>query len=336
MNKHNLFFVLILLQFLVAETGCEKALDLKKPNSNATAVFNEVWNTLDQRYVLFSVKNINWDSVYNGYRSQVTDEMDNAALFSLIDDMLQTLRDGHVSLQSATDTATYQGFYQLYLTNFNYSNIVNNYLDNDYKVAGPLVYKINDGIGYIYYGSFTNDITDELLDYVLQQMSTTKGLILDVRNNTGGSTKNADKLFQRFINEGTLVKYEVGKKSKLHDDFYTPVSFNLSPNGVHYNKPVCVLTNRSCFSACNDFVMYMSLLGNVTLVGDNTGGGGGIPTDYILGNGWKLQYTATATLTPDKQYIENGIAPDLSVNITPIEEMNGIDPILDKALEVLQ
>ncbi len=175
-----------------------------------------------------------------------------------------------------------------------------------------------------------------MVDSVFSEMNDTKGLIIDVRNNAGGNNANVNKFFARFINSRLLVKYEVEKNGKAHDDFSEPVANYVSPNGLYYNKPVCVLTNRSCFSACNDFVLYMSQLSNVTLIGDKTGGGGGIPTDYILANGWKLQYTSTVTLSPDKLYTENGIDPDISINITPIQEMDGDDPILDKAIQLLQ
>lgn len=336
---YNPLVILIIVVFFfttICLPGCEKAFDLKEPGADAVSVFDDTWKTLDERYVFFGFKNIDWDSVYNVYRPQVTANMSNDVLFSVVDNMLQTLRDGHVSLSTPAKSSAYAGFYQLYLMNFNYGNIINNYLNNDYQITGSIIYKISDGVGYIYYPSFENDITNAEVDSVVSAMSGTKGLIIDVRNNTGGNTENADKLYQRFISGKTLVKYEKQKNGKGHNDFFNPTALYLPSQGVYYNKPICVLTNRRCYSACNDFVMYMSKLPNVTLIGDNTGGGGGIPVDYLLANGWKLQYTATATLTPDKSYIENGIVPDISINITPVDETNGKDPILDKAIQILQ
>ena len=291
---------------------------------------------MDQRYVFFPIKNINWDSTYLHYKNQVTNGMSNPELFSVIGNMLQTLKDGHVSLSCDFDTSTYEGFYELHLPNFNYNNIVNNYLKNDFQSNGPFVFKIAGDLGYIYYGSFDAGFTDTMLDSMLSVMKNTKGLIIDVRNNVGGIVENADKIFQRFLSEKKLVKYEGIKQGKTHDDFSDPIPYYLSPKGYHYSKPICVLTNRKCFSSCNDFVMYMSKLSNVKVIGDTTGGGGGIPAEYILANGWRLQYTATVTLSPLKNFIENGIAPLIAINITSIEEANGIDPILDKAIKLLQ
>ena len=80
----------------------------------------------------------------------------------------------------------------------------------------------------------------------------------------------------------------------------------------------------------------MSELPNVKLIGDQTGGGGGIPYNYILANGWKIQYTASLTLSPEKTTIENGILPDLNVGITSIDEYNGRNPIIERAFQLLQ
>jgi C-terminal processing protease CtpA/Prc len=133
-----------------------------------------------------------------------------------------------------------------------------------------------------------------------------------------------------------VVKYDVVKNGPGHDDFNNPKPYYLSPAGQYYANPVVVLTNRSCFSACNDFALYMSGISIVKLIGDQTGGGGGIPNNYLLANGWKLQYSATITLSPVKDNIENGIPPYVNIEISSTDELNGKDPILEKALQFLQ
>ena len=207
---------------------------------------------------------------------------------------------------------------------------------NDYSVSGPVIYKIVNNIGYLYYNSFFNDISDEQVDKIINDMNSVKGLIVDVRSNTGGRSANVNKLFRRFISARRLVKYELKKNGPGHDNFSEPEPYYLDPAATTFTKPVVVLTNRSCFSGCNDFVSYMSELPNVKLMGDQTGGGGSIPYHYILANGWKIQYSATVTLSPDKLSIENGIQPDENIGITPIDETNGRDPILEKAYQSLQ
>jgi C-terminal processing protease CtpA/Prc len=80
----------------------------------------------------------------------------------------------------------------------------------------------------------------------------------------------------------------------------------------------------------------MADLPNVKLFGDQTGGGGSIPQDYLLANGWILQYSATLTQSPGRIALENGILPDELIYITPIQESNGLDPLIDQAFLYLQ
>ena len=334
--RSKFFRIIVIGIFVFTQTGCEKALNIKNPASNAVAVFDELWNVMDQRYALFPVKGVDWKKTYTEYRPMVNNSMTEKALFNVLVNMLETLKDGHVTLMSNTDTATYENFFRAYPVNFNYNNVLAYYLSNDFKVSGPVIYKIVNNVGYLYYNSFFNDISEAQIDMIMNEMSAVKGIIIDVRSNTGGRSSNADKLFRRFISERKLVKYELKKNGPGHDDFLEPEPFYLEPAGNAFTKSVVVLTNRSCFSSCNDFVSYMSELPNVKLMGDQTGGGGSIPYNYILANGWKIQYSATVTLSINKVSIENGIQPDENIIITPIDETNGRDPILEKAYQSLQ
>jgi len=332
----SIISALLAAVLLLTATGCEKALGLKDPSTNATAVFDELWTVMDQHYSLFPYKGVDWDSSREQFRKKIHDGMSQTELFEVLSDMLASLKDGHITLISPIDTFTYIGFYTAYPINFNYTNIINNYLQNDYTTSGPIIYKMESGVGYLYYKTFVDDVTDQQIDKVLTDMAQTKGLIIDVRNNTGGSTQNVDRLVRRFISTKTLVKFEMDKKGPGHEDFLNPQPYYLSPAGQHYNAPVVILTNRTCFSSCNDFVLYMSSLANVRLMGDQTGGGGGIPRDYLLSNGWKLQYTATVTLSPSKEIVEKGIPPDVNITIASDDELNGKDPILEAAFQSLQ
>lgn len=335
-NVRKIIYAILAIAFLVVAPGCEKALNLKDPQSDKVAVFEELWKVMDQHYSMFTFKGVDWNNVHKTYRDQVNDNMTDEQLFQVLAAMLRTLQDGHVVLIAGSDTAYYDGFYRPYPVNFNYDNVVNTYLQNDYQTSGPIIYKTSRDIGYLYYGSFANEITDAQMDKVISDMSGTKGLIVDVRSNTGGSSSNVDKLASRFIAVRTLVKYDLVKSGAGHDDFFDPEPHYLSPAAQFYGRPVIVLTNRMCFSACNDFALYMSGIPNVKLIGDQTGGGGGIPHNYLLSNGWKLQYSATATLSPFKKNIEDGILPYTHIDITQNDELNGRDPILEKAFETLQ
>ncbi|MET3879815.1 S41 family peptidase [Chitinophaga sp. OAE865] len=107
-------------------------------------------------------------------------------------------------------------------------------------------------------------------------------------------------------------------------------------NSILAGKPLLVLTNRRCFSFCNDFVMYMSELPDVLVIGDQTGGGGGTPFNYELPNGWRLKYSASMAVSAAGLNIEDGIAPDYFVSNSLEDESKGRDAIFKFALEHLQ
>ena len=76
-----------------------------------------------------------------------------------------------------------------------------------------------------------------------------------------------------------------------HSDFSGMEPRYLEPAAnLRWQKPVCVLTNRHVFSAANEFTLYMKGLPNVKIVGDQTGGGAGLPFSSSLPNGWMVRY----------------------------------------------
>ena len=102
-------------------------------------------------------------------------------------------------------------------------------------------------------------------------------------------------------------------------------------SNIRWHKPVCVLTNRSVYSAANSFAVMMHALPNVTLVGDHTGGGSGMPMSSSLPNGWSVRYSACPMYDNKQQHTEFGIAPDVAVGIGS----SGNDEIIETARKIL-
>jgi hypothetical protein len=120
--------------------------------------------------------------------------------------MLETLKDVNVRLLAPFDSGSDQGYFKLYSRNFNFPRIKQRYLKNDYFSFGPLLFKVVDSVGYIYYGSFNENISDNALDSIFKLISKTKELILDMRNNAGRNSTNSEKLFRQFIAKRQLIK----------------------------------------------------------------------------------------------------------------------------------
>ena len=298
--------------------------------------FDALWTIIDEQYCFLDYKQIDWDAIYDQYQPLITPDMPNDGLFEVLGNMLAELKDGHVNLSSASNTARYWNWYLDYPRNFNES-VVEGYLGRDYRIGGGAEYTLlDDNIGYVYYGDFSSGIGDGNLDEMLSYLSICNGLIIDVRNNGGGNLTYATKLAARFTNEKVLTGYIQHKTGKGHNDFSDPDPIYLEPsNSIRWQKRVVVLMNRHSYSATNDFINSMRYLPNVTLMGDKSGGGSGLPFSSELPNGWGVRFSASPHLDAEGQHIEFGIDPDIKLDMDTEDEARGIDTMIEAARALL-
>ena len=326
----NVFAALCLIALL---GGCirEEEFD-NSPQGN----FEALWTIIDEQYCFLDYKQIDWDDVYRRYRPLITPDMSGDGLFEVLGNMLAELKDGHVNLFSASNTARYWDWYLDYPRNFSEA-LVESYLGRDYRIGGGASYTIlDDNIGYVYYGDFSSGIGEGNLDEMLLYLSICNGLIIDVRNNGGGNLTTATKLAARFTNERVLTGYIQHKTGKGHSDFSTPEPIYLEPsNSIRWQKPVVVLMNRHAYSATNDFINSMRYLPLVTLLGDKSGGGSGLPFSSELPNGWAVRFSASPHLDAEGQHIEFGIDPDIKLDMDADDEARGIDTLIEAARALL-
>ena len=306
--------------------------------NTAETNFDALWSIVDEHYCFFDYKSLDWDSVYVEYRARVSNRMSNYDFFDLCSNMLASLQDGHVNLASSFATSYYWAWFQDYPVNYDERIIHQNYLNFDFYQTNGMVYKkLRDNVGYIYYGSFSNSISENSLDHILSRFATCNGLIIDIRNNGGGSLSNVEVLASRFITEKILAGYICHKTGKGHDDFSEPYPYYYSPTEGHilYGKPVVVLTNRHTFSAANNFVQVMKALPQVNIIGDRTGGGSGLPFTYNLPNGWNIRLSSSPILDAAGNDTEWGIEPDIKIDMDTVAALEGHDTIIDYAIDFL-
>ena len=302
--------------------------------------FEALWKIIDEHYCFLDYKKeaygLDWQQVYNKYKVRVNDKMSTAQLFEVLTGMLSELRDGHVNLNTSFDYGRNWSWFELYPANLS-DTLLRRYMGTDYKMAAGLSYRIlDDNIGYIRYESFTDAFGSGNLDEVLLHMLLCNGIIIDIRGNGGGDLSNAEKLAARFCNEKTLVGYVQHKTGPGHNEFSEKEPRFLEPSkDLRWHKPVCVLTNRKVFSAANEFVMYMKQLPQVTIVGDHTGGGAGMPFSSSLPNGWSVRFSAVPMYDAQGQSCEFGIEPDVAVQLTDEDFLKGRDTIIEAARKLL-
>lgn len=333
----NIIFRLAALSIILA--GCAEQPDNPEdPFVN----FDALADIIDQRYCFFADKDIDWNEVRQLYRSRLTPKSGQLELFNICAEMLDELQDGHVNLSSRFNTSYYRKWWSDYPQDFNLRTIQQYYLDFKYGSTSGMIYKYfeEDKIGYIYYPSFSSGISELNLDYVLAQLYDSESLIIDIRDNGGGLLTNIDVLIGRLI-EGEIPGGSITHKTGPgHNDFSRPYPFTFKSAPeyrIHFlDKPVYILTNRSCYSAANAFVAIAKTLPNVKIIGARTGGGGGLPFSSELPNGWSIRFSASPLYAPDGTIAEFGIdpSPGMEVHASEEELAEGKDAILDFAFDL--
>lgn len=313
------------------------------PDDSPRGNFEAFWQTLDERYCFFDYKageyGLDWDEVYDRYSPRVTARTSARQLFDVLADMVGELRDGHVNLYAAHNTARYGAWFDAYPMNYS-DSLVHRYLGrtSDYITSAGLDYRIlDDNIGYVRCETFASGFGEGNLHEVMRALALCDGLIVDVRSNGGGQITAAQQLASLFLNEPTVCGYMSHKTGPGHGDLSEPQAVTIDPFvGLRWQKRVAVLTNRRTYSAANCFVMYLKGLPQVTVVGDVTGGGSGMPLNTELPCGWTLRFSACPMYDREMVQTEMGIAPDVKVDITSADYARSVDTIIETARRVLR
>ena len=242
----NSKYILVAFIGMIIFNSCEEAFFVEVPEDSPTSIFDQAWNFADQEYTFFEYKGINWDSVYQEFRPRVIDNMTEEELFEVLADMLFLLRDGHVNLRSKFDRSRNWSWYLDAPENFSYPLLERNYFNTQEQFVGPFIVMDFGDVGYIRYSSFSNGISNENLDYVINKFKDHKGIIIDVRNNGGGFLSNASKIAKRFTTQSNDVALVYYKDGPGHTDLEGPFVTRINPpeDLPTFTKRVAVLTNR--------------------------------------------------------------------------------------------
>jgi carboxyl-terminal processing protease len=332
LRKIILFYILCF-----SITGCRDLIVTGPDTSQNIADFETTWQIVKSVYPYFQFKHINWDSIHTVYRP-MADAAKGDEIFTILFNMLAELKDGHVSLQVQGGSAvpTYHPP-RVEKDQYAYNRlVVRKYFNKELCLAGDkqVEYEfISDSVGYIYIASLSN--TEPILDgfdSALEYLKGTKGLIIDVRNNGGGSDNNSMGIIERLISSGfDIFPYPLPGGGLEHGSF-------IYPRGpFQYTKPVVLLINGVCFSSCEDFAEMMKHVATVTAIGDTTAGASGAPQPFALPSGKKINVSTKDFRRYDGLTIEwNGVPPDILVQQTEADINQAKDKQLEYAIQLLQ
>jgi C-terminal processing protease CtpA/Prc len=308
-------------------------------SDDPVSTFNELWRVFDERYAFFEIKGIDWDSVYQQYRPMINEQTRSQELFNICLSMLEVLQDGHIFLRGDANSPRYAFQPTFDPRTLNRESLKRVYLNNQAQRADGLLYRTFDKVGYIYYESFTENLSFVELEKVFSDFEFlgVNSIIVDVRGNGGGNPANALRLAERFTTVRRQVFQSKVKIGPRPEDFSDPEIHFIEPVGNYqFSGPVMILVDGQTFSAANFFVALMKSLPQVLLSGRPTGGGGGLPAVYELPNGWTFSYSASFISMPDGYVIERGFEPDLTPPVSSALTLLGRDPILEFSINYLK
>lgn len=317
--------------------SCSYITQPEENSFNSVEIINSTCKVIKQYYPFLEFKKINIDNLNSIYKIKAQNSRGDEIL-GILSELLYELKDGHVWYY--TPGGLFLSHYKPRRTvkdMFAYNPIVRSrYFPEELKVSANrwLEYGfLNDKIGYIYVSSMKTDKNNSIDEFeeVLKIFQNTKGLILDVRHNEGGSNTVGRRIIGCFLDKDILDPGFLLANGTKH------YGATIYPNSRYtYLKPVVVLQNGVCFSATDDFINVIKNAPTVTCVGDTTGGGGGVPTDFYIIDRIKLHIPWQAELNYNGNYIEwNGVAPDILVPQTENDIKGNRDLQLEKAISII-
>lgn len=193
---------------------------------------------------------------------------------------------------------------------------------------------LDDKIGYIYVMEFDEVTADQFHD-ALEDLKSQgmEQLVIDLRDNPGGSLDTVIQMLDEILPEGLLVYTEdkYGNREEATSDAENYLSL-----------PMTVLVNGNSASASEIFAGAVKDYHWATLVGTTTYGKGIVQRIFDLGDGTAAKITISKYYTPAGNNIHGiGIEPDVEVEIPTEAYDDGVvtedeDAQLQKALELLR
>jgi hypothetical protein len=330
------------------------------PENNPQENYAVFWQTFTEQYAFFDLRHVDWKSIDNEFRPQVTAATKPEELFAIFRQMIEPLRDTHTGVEAPDIKQEFDGWRQdsghLEAADWKKAKSA---IDSRYVRGGLRSFcnghvqfgMLNHSVGYLrvtaFYG-YVDKYTygDALralqaaLDAIFQDAGSLTGLVVDVRLNNGGDDPLGIEIASRLTDHKYLAYSKVTRNNltgPLH--FTDPQQCWVVPvKRPGFRGNLVLLTGPDTVSAGETFTMaLMEREPHVTRIGLNTQG---VFSDVLirhLPNGWRFDLPNEVYLTSGgKAFDATGVPPDIRLNFFSGEDLrDNRDVALEEALKIL-
>jgi len=188
-------------------------------------------------------------------------------------------------------------------------------------------YFISKNIAYLTFNTFNSANIEQVLTN-LETVNNSKGLIIDLRGNDGGSIEEMKLLLGRFVskreNYGTYMN-----RNEQNEDFIEPI-------GTKYQGKVVLLVDEMSISGAENMAGIFKQLNLGKVMGNQT------PGQMLWGNGYSINDSINLVIPIYKLKYSNGfnpenngIKPDIEIKLNRNDLLNGNDSQLNMAINYL-
>ena len=306
------------------------------PTALAAAAFDQMWEAFDRDYAMFALRpEVDWNRLRELYRPKALASRSTNEFAATCAEMLKPLRDLHIWVTVAGENVPV--FNRPRMANSNpgaHAAIL-----GQLHEAGQVQWAITpDKIGFLAIYGWSDRHIPAVCHQVLEQMRNTRGLIVDVRLNGGGSEDLAEEVAGRFLEKEFVYAFSQFRNGPSHTNLTPRLERRVSPAGPwRYDRPVVLLIGQKCMSSNESFIAMMSGAQQVAVMGAHTCGSSGNPEIIHMPLDMTVSVPRWIDYLPDGTPLdERGFQPQIVFNPSPGAFEGLHDDVLSAALARLR
>jgi hypothetical protein len=172
---------------------------------------------------------------------------------------------------------------------------------------------LDSNVGLITFDKFPSDPkAKDIIDRILLQLTDVDSLIIDLRNNRGGSADLVRYFSSYFFDKKTHLNSIYWRETNKNEEYWT---IDDLPSDKRPNLPIYILTSKNTFSAAEGFSYLLKVRKRAYLVGETTKGGANLGHFFDLPSRLSIFIPTGRAVDPitKTNWEVVGVAPDLPV-----------------------